>query len=299
LDRVSQTPTLDPVREPGQDRPEQIEALARVCVGELLQAFGLGGLGRGRGPLELLCRAPAQRLAREAATYDEVVGESGLAAGGAWALERMVRRVEVEGRENVPPEGPLLLVANHPGLADSLALFATVPRLDLRVVAADRPLLKALPNTSRYLMTVPEASQGRLGVVRSAAQHLRRGGAVLTFPGGKIEPDPAVLPGAVEALERWSGSLDLFARLVPDLTVVPAAVSGVLSPAALRNPLVFVRRNPRDREWLAATLQMLTPALRDVTTRVAFGGPVRARDGLIRETVLDEMRRLIERCEAR
>jgi len=122
---------------------------------------------------------------------------------------------------------------------------------------------------------------------------------VLTFPGGEIEPDPAVLPGAGAALERWSGSLDLFARLVPDLTVVPAVVSGVLSPTALRNPLIFVRRHPRDREWLAATLQMLTPALRNVTTRVAFGHPVRARDGVAREIVLDEMRRLIERCEAR
>jgi hypothetical protein len=166
-------------------------------------------------------------------------------------------------------------------------------------VAAERPFLEALPNTSRYVLSVSEASAGRPGVVRSAARHLRRGGAVLTFPGGEIEPDPAVLPGAVAALERWSGSLDLFARLVEDLTVVPAVVSGVLSPTALRNPLIFVRRYPRDREWLAATLQMLTPALRNVTTRVAFGRPVRTEDGAVRERVLDETRRLIEHHEAR
>jgi hypothetical protein len=266
---------------------------------QLLDAFGLGEPGRGRRPLELLARVPAQRLALQIATYDEIVGESGLAAGGAWALERMARSVEVEGRENVPPEGPLLLVANHPGLADSLALFATVPRRDLRVVAAERPFLRALPNTSRYLFSLVEEPPGRMGVIRTATRHLKRGGAVLTFPGGKIEPDPAVLPGAVEALGRWSGSLDLFARLVPGLTVVPAAVSGVLSPAALRNPLILVRRRPRDREWLAATLQMLTPVLRNVSTRVAFGRPVHAVDRTVRETVLDEMRRLIERCEAR
>ena len=97
---------------------------------------------------------------------------------------------------------------------------------------------------------------------------------------------------------RWSESADLFARLVPDLTVVPAAVSGVLSPTALRNPLIFVRRRPRDQEWLAATLQMLAPALRNVTTRVAFGRPVKAGGGVVRETVLGEMRHLIERCQA-
>jgi hypothetical protein len=47
---------------------------------------------------------------------------------------------------------------------------------------------------------------------------------------------------------------------------------------------------------------MLTPALRDVTTSVAFGRPVRAGDAperTIREAVLDEARRLIERCAAR
>ena len=285
------------MRRTALERSERIETLTRVCTDQLLDAFGLdGGL---RPPFELLVRGPAKRLARQIVTYDEIVGDFGLAAGGAWALEHLARRAEVEGKENVPLEGPLLLVANHPGLADSLALFAAVPRYDLRVVAAEKPFLKALPNTSRYLMSVSEASPKRFGVIRSAARHLERGGAVLTFPRGEIEPDPAVLPGAVEGLRRWSESLDLFARLVPDLAVVPVAVSGVISPAALRNPLTLVRRKPRDREWLAATLQMLTPALRNVITKVAFGRAVHARDGGVREGVMDEMRRLIEHCEAR
>ena len=303
MDNVSQLPTLDPIREPTPGRSEQIEVLTRVCVDELLDACGLGGVSRGRRPLGLLSRMPAKRLARQVATYDEIVGESGLAAGGAWALGRMARHVEVQGRKNVPPEGPLLLVANHPGLADALALFATVPRRHLRVVAAERPFLAALPNTSQYLIPVSEASPTkRFEAVRIATRHLKRGGAILIFPGGKIEPDPAVLPGAAEALGRWSESLDLFARLVPGLTTVPAVVSGVLSPTALRNPLTFVRRRPRDREWLAATLQMLTPALRNVTTRVAFGQPVHAEDlpdRTVREAVLEEARRLIEHSEVR
>jgi 1-acyl-sn-glycerol-3-phosphate acyltransferase len=301
-DNAPQPPAPSPARPLAPECSEQIDALTRVCVDDLLSAFGLSGLRRGRRPLELLSRVPARRLARQVVTYDESVGELGLAAGGAWALERMARSVEVEGRENVVPEGPLLLVANHPGLADSLALFAATPRRDLHVIAAERPFLEALPNTSRYLIPVSEASPGRSGAVRAAARHMRDGGAILTFPGGEIEPDPAVLPGATVTLERWSGSLDLFARLVGDLTVVPAVVSGVLSPAALRNPLTLVRRRKKDREWLAATIQMLTPALRNVTTKVSFGRPVRAGElprKTIREAVLEEARRLIDRCEAR
>jgi Acyltransferase len=302
LDDASQQPAISPARPAVSDRSGQIEVLTKVCADDLLSAFGLGGLRFGRHLLRLISRIPARRLACQVTTYDEIVGESGLAAGGAWALDRMARRVEVEGLENVPREGPLLLAANHPGLSDTVALFATTPRADLRVVAAERPFLDALPNTSRYLFTVNGQPLGRFGLVRTATRHLRGGGAVLTFPGGKIEPDPAVLPGAVEALEHWSASVDLFARLVPDLVVVPVIVSGVLSPTALRNPLTFLRRRKEDREWLAATLQMLTPTLRNVTTRVAFGRPIHAGDSVemsIGQAALEEARRLIERGGAK
>jgi hypothetical protein len=302
LDDASQRPAISPARPAVSERSGQIEVLTKVCADDLLSAFGLGELRYGRHLLGLISRIPARRLARQVATYDEIVGESGLAAGGAWALERMARRVEVEGLENVPRESPLLLAANHPGLSDTVALFATTPRADLRVVAAERPFLDALPNTSRYLFTVNEQPPGRFGLVRTATRHLRGGGAALTFPGGKIEPDPAVLPGAVEALEHWSASVDLFARLVPDLVVVPVIVSGVLSPTALRNPLTFLHRQKEDREWLAATLQMLTPALRNLTTRVAFGRPIHAGDSVemsVGRAALEEARRLIERGGAK
>jgi len=298
LNDASRQPAIHPAMA---ERPERVETLTRVCVDDLLFAFGLGKLRHARRPLELLFQIPARRLASQVAIYDRIVGDLGLRAGGAWALERMARHVEIEGQENVPPEGPLLLVANHPGLSDTVALFATIPRTDLRVLAAERPFLNALPNTLPYLLTVNEKSPGHLGLVRSATRHLRNGGAVLTFPGGRIEPDPAVLPGAVRALERWSSSAALFARLVPDLAIVPAIVCGVLSSAALRNPLTFLRRRKEDREWLAATLQIMTPGLYDVSVKVSFGQPIHAGDyseGSVDEVVLEQARRIIERCEA-
>jgi hypothetical protein len=273
--------------------------LARVCADDIVSAFGLGGMEDGilRRAIRSAALVPARRLARQVAEYDRIVGESGLSEGGLWALGRMARRWEFRGRERVPVEGPVLLVSNHPGLADAVALFAAVPRDDLRVVAAESALLEALPNTSRSLIPIPEESSGRLRAVREVARHLRRRGAVLTFPGGRIEPDPALLPAAsTEALERWSASVDLFARLAPNLVVVPAVVSGVVSPAALHLPITRVRRERRDREWLAATLQMLVPALRrGVSVRVEFGHPVSPTEaqGRVSGRVLAEARRLI------
>src|ERR671917_1791312 len=213
MDSVSQWPTSTEEfhASPGSD--EHLERLTRLCVDDLISAFGLGETSCGRAIMESISRIPARRLARQILTYDTIVGESGLGKGGAWALKRLSRDTSIEGRENVPRGGPLLLVSNHPGLADAVALFTATPRDDLRVIAAGRPFLEALPNTSRHLLTVSETSAGRSGIVRAAARHLRSGGSVLTFPGGRIEPDPAILPGAVRALDRWSSSAALFARL--------------------------------------------------------------------------------------
>jgi 1-acyl-sn-glycerol-3-phosphate acyltransferase len=296
LDSVAPLPAAPGAQRVVTSEEEHLERLTRVCVDDVITAFGLGGVSRGRAVLELLARVPVRRLARQVMTFDGIVGESGLGTGGAWALERMCRDARIEGRSNVPRGGPLLLVSNHPGLADAVALFAATPREDLRVIAAERPFLDALPNTSRHLLTVAEDTGGRSGLVRAAARHLRGGRAVLTFPGGMIEPDPAVLPGAVEFLDRWSSSADLFARLVPDLTVVPVVVSGVISARALRIPLTRLRRHRRDREWLAATLQMLIPVLRNVNIRVEFGNPIYARDGGdIGKAVIAGTRRLMGR----
>jgi 1-acyl-sn-glycerol-3-phosphate acyltransferase len=295
MDSVTRLPAATEDHRVPSGREDHLERLTQVCVDDLISAFGMGPVSHGRALMESISRIPARRLARQILTYDEIVGGSGLGTGGAWALKRLSRSNWFEGQENVPPGGPLLLVSNHPGLADAVALFAATPRDDLRVIAADRPFLDALPNTSRHLLTVAEASAGRSGVARAAARHLRGGGAVLTFPGGRIEPDPAVLPGAVEALDHWSSSADLFARLTSGLVVVPVVVSGVISPSALRNPLIHLRRRRRDREWLAATLQVLLPALRNVNVLVEFGRPIYAEPGTaVGEAVIEETRRLME-----
>jgi hypothetical protein len=275
--------------------PERIETLTRICAAEILDAFGLGGAERGRALLDGAARLAARRVAHKAAVYDEIVGGAGLKSGGIWAVSHMAKSLDIVGADGVPRDGPLLVVSNHPGLSDTVALFSAIPREDLKVVAAERPFLSALPNTSRRLLAVDEASTKRFGLIRDAARHMKSGGAVLTFPGGGIEPDPAILPGAGEALYRWSESLDLFARLVPGLAVVPVVVSGVLSRRALRNPLTFLRSREEDRRWLAATIQMLSPGLHATSVRVEFGRPLRG-DREASERVLEEAQRLVVRA---
>ncbi|MDQ3965480.1 MAG: hypothetical protein M3246_03350, partial [Actinomycetota bacterium] len=79
-DRIPLGGMEQPVAGLTPGRQAQIETLARICMDDLLGACGLGGLRRGRRLLELLFRIPVRRLARQIATYDEIVGESGLGA---------------------------------------------------------------------------------------------------------------------------------------------------------------------------------------------------------------------------
>ncbi len=277
----------------------RVEALTEINLDDFFLSTGLAQLRRGRRLLRWLFRPPARRFAQVVVAFDEMVGERGLQAGSAWLLKRVTRRLEVAGRENIPADGPALILANHPGMADTLALFASVPRPDLGIIALDRPFLQVLPNVARRLIYVPAEGE-RMPVVRAAARHLREGRAVLTFPAGEIEPDPAVMPGAVASLQNWSQSIGLFARLVPQTRIVPAIVSGVISPASLRNPLTRLRRARKDRERMAAAFQALIPAYQGTTVRVAFGPPLAGAElmgadaAAITRAVAERARHLIE-----
>jgi len=260
--------------------------LLEVNIDDILLAFGWQNVAALRGLVRRAARQPALRFAREMTTFDEDIEASGIAAAARALLARYVRGVRMCGGDRIPREGPLLLLANHPGMTDTLALFASIPRSDLLVLAAERPFLRALPAASRSLISLPGASERRLAAMRRAVTHLRAGGALLTFPAGEIEPDPAVLPGAVQALTRWSESSTVFLRMVPDCVVVPLVVSGVLARQAQRNPLRFLRRKRIDRERLAAMLQVLVhtllPSAWRVRVRVDVAGPFAGREILAR-----------------
>ena len=215
---------------------------------------------------------PARRITETIFQYDRLVGGEGLAAGSAWLLEQFAR-VVVVGKPP-PSYGPLLVVGNHPGMVDAMAICAQVPRDDLRILAAERPILRLLPNVLTHLIFVPDDPQRRLSAIRATASHLRTGGSLLTFPGGNIEPDPALHSDAANCLEYWSDSLDLLARLVPELTIVPAVTSGVISANALRHPLSRLYRTAKQREWVAATLQVMLPSYRDTQVTLRFGKPI-------------------------
>jgi len=188
-----------------------------------------------------------------------------------------VRDVRVHGREHLPSSGPVLFLSNHPGMADTLSLFAAINRADLKIIALHRLFLVSLVNTTKQLFFIDDDPAKRMNAVRQVSSHLRNGGAALTFPAGEIEPDPDVYPGASDSLNNWTDSAGVFIRFARDTKIVPVLVSGVIWERTARHWLTRLKRTRIEREKLAAALQLLAIITRDArptTVHVRFARPV-------------------------
>jgi putative hemolysin len=265
---------------------------------EIWKVLGLPADTRLRHLLNPLLWAPLRRFAEGAAKFDRTVAEAGFREAAREALPRLVNNLEVAGEKQVPTSGPLLVASNHPGSADGLAIAASLPRNDLKIVVSALPFIRSLPNSAQYLIyTDPREPHKRMEVVRSSVRHLREGGALLLFPRGVVEPDPAWLPGAMESLSRWSASLGLIAQSVPEANIVTTIVSGVLARGSLRNPVTLWPRDPRKRQLLAEIVQvvrqLLFPYGLSVSTRLSYGAPIAAGDRDARELT----REIVERAK--
>jgi hypothetical protein len=247
---------------------------------EVFAAFGFGATSWPRRYLWPLFWPPAQLFARLAAEADQNVAQFGLTETARRLLPRFVHSVEVTGAENIPPDGPVLIASNHPGAYDAVAIVANLPRPDLKVVVSDVPLLRSLPALDCRLIYTARGVNGRMTALRNMIRQLQAGGSVLIFATGLVDPDPAVFPGAEEKLADWSPSLELALRRVPAAKILPTIVSGVLSPAALRSPLLRLQKEAWRQRKLAEFLQVIHQLVfrRDygLNPRVSFGKPMSA-----------------------
>lgn len=285
----------------------QIKTLTRLNLQDMLDNFGLGNLMRGRRAVESAFWLPSMLLARQLAYFDARIPVIGLQNAARELVFKYIHHLDIAGAENIPAHGGVIFASNHPGMTDTLACFSSIPRDDLSTVSLDRPFVRALPNLAQRVFYVPETASGRLGIVRQIARFLQNGGAVLICPAGKIEPDPAVMPGAVDALGEWSSSLGMFVQLAPKSVIVPTIVSNVVYGPALYNPFTLRRNTPRDRERAAATIQAFLQSSgwikNRMVTRIEFGAPLSSGDlrsmgdhNAVTQVITQHIKPLLERA---
>jgi len=255
-----------------------IRSLTKSLVDEIFASMGESGRHWPRRMLKPLIWFASTRFARMASTIDDEIAQDGFQKGMSRMLANFISGYEARGVESVPAEGPLLVVSNHPGTVDSLLIAASLPRDDLKIFATGFAFLKQLPAARQHLIFSSRESSDRISALRRAIRHLQEGAALLIFPSGNIDPDPAVLPGAVDHLSRWSPSVELILKKVPEARVQVTIVSGVLSQKWMDSPIMRIWKDQLARQNVAGTAQvirqLLLPSRLSVTPKVSFSTPL-------------------------
>ena len=282
----------------------QLDTLTQINLDDLVEMFGWQNNSVLSRMLRTFFISPARTFAHHMVKFDNAIGQVGLNEAARKMLrEHYVQDLRIHNRENISTSGPALFLSNHPGMVDTFSLFASIQRRDLRIIGMHRPFLVELTHMARQLFYVSDVDSERVRTVRHVSNHLRGGGSVLSFPAGEIEPDPAVLPDAVDWLKRWNDSAGVFIRFARDTKIVPVLVSGVVWDKALRHPLTLIKRTRHEREKLAVGIQslpMIIRNLRPTTVHVSFARPITLDEigstdtNAIHIVILERMRGLIE-----
>jgi 1-acyl-sn-glycerol-3-phosphate acyltransferase len=122
-------------------------------------------------------------------------------------LASQYARLEVDGAERVPAEGPVILVANHGNsLVDSLALLVASPRPAAPLAKAPlfqnpilRPWLNGVGAVPVFREQDADENQGRgvranMATFDACRERLQAGGAIVLFPEGVSQSQPRLLP---------------------------------------------------------------------------------------------------------
>jgi hypothetical protein len=259
-----------------------VESLTQYITDEIFRLFKLSRDSWERRVFGPMLRLPTHRFAQVAARFDQYVADYGFREAAMRILPVFAQAFEAHNVENIPREGPLLITSNHPGTCDSIVIAATIPRPDLKIIATGVPFVQGLRNAANYLIYTTIDVHERMMVVRAAIRHLKDGGALLIFPSGRIDPDPALSSEAADDLGKWSPSIEVILRHAPQTRVLLTVVSGVLSARWRWNPLVRLMGDDHKQrsvaEFLQVIQQMIFPNSIPVHPRLTYSDPFTTDD---------------------
>jgi hypothetical protein len=258
-----------------EDLKEKTKKLADDLVFELNKSLGFKKGGLSHKLLRPLVWKPMFRFSEMATIFEHRLVQEGWQKASAWFITHFVDQVASQGNERLPENGPLVVASNHPGAYDSLVISSMIPRNDLKIISSDIPFVKKLPGTSKHMIYSDKDPHSRMQAARQALRHLKDGGALLVFARATMDPDPAFMPDSEVELARWTSSLGMFLRNVPQTRIAVSIISGVLSPRFLKHPSTYLRRGrvnkQRLSEFFQVMHQLMSPGKLMVTPNLSFG----------------------------
>lgn len=140
---------------------------------------------------------------------------------GPMVLKYFGSTLTIHGEENIPEEGPIVIVANHQGYCDIPALFATFKNMAIAFVAKKE--LRSLPiygvwiERIRSVFMDREDSREALKTIKAGIDNLNNGFSMVIFPEGTRSKGGE--PG-----EFMKGPLKLATK--PGVPIVPVSIEG-------------------------------------------------------------------------
>jgi acyl-[acyl-carrier-protein]-phospholipid O-acyltransferase / long-chain-fatty-acid--[acyl-carrier-protein] ligase len=114
-----------------------------------------------------------------------------------WLFTHSIYRIKVVGAENLPPQGPALLISNHVSFVDAFMVGGSVPRLLRFMLHREYYDIKGLSWFFRLMHAIPVSASNRRDIVQSlkhARNELDKGHVVCIFAEGAITRNGHLLP---------------------------------------------------------------------------------------------------------
>ena len=178
-----------------------------------------------------------------------------------WLIFKIIFRLKVTGQENIPQDGPFIIVANHSSLLDPVILGVSVRPKVIFVAAAYLFKIGWLGYMLRKFSSIPVQRENDIKAIKQSLKILKGGGVLGIFPEGGIDRQKNNLP--VRA-----GAAYLAAKI--GVPIVPIRIKGadkVLPRGAkfirslkkikveIKKPIFCSRQTNKDKEIIRNTVE--------------------------------------------
>jgi hypothetical protein len=268
--------------EPVPHAPDMEEQIRRDITFEIFRAAKIPDIKWLRKAISSMVNSPVSRFSKIIAEFDSSVRDNGFVFASGQILQKLTGGVIATGQELIPANGPLIIASNHPGTYDGFAIISHLPRNDFRLIVSGIPFFQNLPNASKNLIFATHDTSDRMDVIRKSIRYLQDGGALLIFPSGRLDPDPSIYSDAGEGLKRWSRSIEVFLKKVPETQLVLTIASGVLSKEFINHPFTKLFKNDHEQRRIMEFMQVIRQMVKgkpvELHPKVTFDKPLIQND---------------------
>ena len=111
-----------------------------------------------------------------------------------WIIFKLIFRLKVTGQENIPQNGPFIIVANHSSLLDPIILGISVRPKVIFVAAAYLFKIGWLGYMLRKFNSIPVQRENDIKAIKQSLIILQQGGILGIFPEGGVDRQKNNLP---------------------------------------------------------------------------------------------------------